>query len=615
MTRNKRLQKNQTLYLKRKQVINTVNGLKRTARRVTCLTLAAATLLTMTLTAAADEPYESYNYNNWDEAIPSQSAYTVQKTITGSEMGLGRLNDEEDELYVYPGYYDAENASADLSEEVYGDADEEEEEQTEDASDEEEEADVDSDEDDSDEDSDIASASLNSAKDFYVYNDEEIWIADSGNNRILRLDSDYQIIGRYYGVYGESESDASVVGDMTVFKSPSGIFVMESPTTGLLTVWIADADNSRVVRATVEDETTLSLEMEYLKPDEALYTSETFNPSKVLVDYAENVYAIVKSVNTGSVQFAADGSFTGFYGANRVEVTASVIAQNLWRKIASNAQISGMSRNVPVEYANFDIDDDGFIYTVTETSTDTDAVKKVNPAGYNIWDNTVGDEYQFGDITDAVWDTASNKTYSTKLTDIKVDSDGIMNVLDYETGRVFQYDRLANLICIFGTKTSAADQRGSFSSPNAVETIGNTVIVLEGSTTRNDITVFEQTTFGENLHMAFSYYDEGLYLEAVPYWNEIMKRDGCYTYAYVGLGKADLKNGDYAAALDKFETANDQDDYDKAFEYYRNQWLEDNFTGIAVVVVILIVLWIIHKILKKKGIKLFKKRKKKEASE
>jgi hypothetical protein len=516
----------------------------------------------MSVTAFADEPYESYNYDNWDTAIPSQSAYTVQKTVTGADMGLSRLSDPDDPLFY----------------------------------------------------SEDASASLSEAKDFYVYDDSEIWIADTSNNRILRLNSDYEVIGRYYGVTGESQVEGiETDGDMSLFKSPQGLYVTTSPTTGKYTIYIADYDNSRVVRASVESETELDLEQEYVKPEEALYTSKTFNPTKVLVDYAENVYAVVKSVNTGSVQFKADGSFTGFYGANRVEVTAKVIAQKLWRKIASNEQIEGMSRNVPVEYANFDIDDEGFIYTVTEVSTDTDAVKKINPAGYNIWDNVVGDEYNFGDHTDAVWDMASNKTYSTKLTDIAVDSDGLINVLDYETGRVFQYDRLCNLICIFGTKTSAADQRGSFSSPNAVETIGDTVIVLEGSKTRNDITVFEKTTFGENLHSAFSYFDAGQYVEAAPYWEEVIKRDGCYTYAHVGLGKADLKNGDYKSALERFETANDKDDYDKAFEYYREEWLRDNFYIILIVIVVLIVLIIVNKVLKKKGIKLFKRKKKKEA--
>ena len=113
-----------------------MNGIKTSVRKLLCLTLAACTAISMSVTAFADEPYESYNYDNWDEAIPSQSAYTVQKTVTGADMGLGRLSDPADPLFY----------------------------------------------------SEEASASLSEAKDFYVYDDKEIWIADSGNNRILRLD-------------------------------------------------------------------------------------------------------------------------------------------------------------------------------------------------------------------------------------------------------------------------------------------------------------------------------------------------------------------------------------------------------------------------------------------
>ena len=44
--------------------------------------LAAGLALTMTVTAFADEPYTAYNYDYWDDAIPSQSAYRVEKTVT-----------------------------------------------------------------------------------------------------------------------------------------------------------------------------------------------------------------------------------------------------------------------------------------------------------------------------------------------------------------------------------------------------------------------------------------------------------------------------------------------------------------------------------------------------
>ena len=61
-----------------------------------------------------------------------------------------------------------------------------------------------------------------------------------------------------------------------------------------------------------------------------------------------------------------------------------------------------MTRNVPVEYANFDIDGRRIYlhcyWGGGPANTTTDAVKKLNPAGYNIWDNAVGDEYSFGDV-------------------------------------------------------------------------------------------------------------------------------------------------------------------------------------------------------------------------
>lgn len=532
-----------------------MNGFKNSVRKLLSLSLAVCTALSMSVTAFADEPYESYNYDYWAEAIPSQSGYTVQKIVSGADMGLSRLSDPFDELYY----------------------------------------------------SDTASASLNEARDMFVYKDEEIWVADSGNGRILRLNTDYEITGRYYYVTGDSKAEGvakSPDGRGSMLKDPYGIYVTDSPTTGRQTIYIADYSNARVIRAAVTSSTELTLEKEYLRPDTALYDSPSYNPTKVLVDVGENVYVIVKSVTTGSVQFSPEGEFMGFYGSNRVQVTAKVIAQRLWRKIATNKQISGMQRNVPVEYANFDIDNEGFIYTVTEVPVDTDAVKKINAAGYNIWDNEEGNDYVFGDYGDGIYDLATNKTYATRLTDVAVNEQGIINVLDFETGRVFQYDKLCNLICIFGTETATGDQRGAFSQPNAVDTLGDTVIVLDGSKSRNDITVFERTIFGEYLHKAFGYYDEGLYVEAKPYWEEVVKRDGGYTYAHVGLGKADLKNHEYKSAMRRFKIANAKGNYDRAFEYYRKEWLQSHFTAISVIVIALAVLWLVSAILKKKNIRI-----------
>ena len=113
-----------------------MNRFSNSLRKLLCLSLAACTAISMSVTAFADEPYQSYNYDNWDTAIPSQAGYTVQKTVNGSEMGLSRLQDPEDPLFY----------------------------------------------------SEEASASLSEARDFDVFEDSELWIADTGNSRILVLD-------------------------------------------------------------------------------------------------------------------------------------------------------------------------------------------------------------------------------------------------------------------------------------------------------------------------------------------------------------------------------------------------------------------------------------------
>ncbi|MGN1133852.1 MAG: hypothetical protein ACI4RN_05280 [Oscillospiraceae bacterium] len=525
--------------------------IKEVLKKVLTITITACIASTAAISAFADEPYEAYNYDEYGEdyvaAVPAQSAYMAKKVVSGDEMDLSRLTDEKDPLFV----------------------------------------------------SKNAKTVLNGANDIFLDDDNhEFWVADTKNNRVLRLDKDLKLIGRYYGVTGSKKNLDKKTG-ISKFNSPTGLYVSKSIIDGNLYLYVADTENDRVVKAKVTSPTECKCVTEYTKPDNPLYEAETFKPSKVVVDNAENVYAVASSVNTGAVQFKSNGKFQGFYGANHVEVTAAVVAQKLWRKLASNDQIKGMTRSVPTEYANFDMDDEGFIYTVTEISNESnkDVVKKLNPAGYNIWDNAVGDEYEFGDLSKAKQDLAYDLTTKPKLTDIVVSNNGMISILDFETGRIFQYDELCNLVCIFGGKNNAY-QKGSFLAPNAIESYNNDIYVLDG--TKNDITVFTETTFGSKLHEAYLLYDEGKYVEAKPYWEEVIQRDGGYTGAYVGLGKAVLNSDDYSTALKDFKVAYDQNDYDKSFKYSRSEFLNKYFTIIIIVLAVVIVLLIVRSHIRKK---------------
>ncbi|MBQ8395709.1 MAG: hypothetical protein IJX54_01775 [Oscillospiraceae bacterium] len=183
------------------------------------------------------------------------------------------------------------------------------------------------------------------------------------------------------------------------------------------------------------------------------------------------------------------------------------------------------------------------------------------------------------------------------MTDVAVGDNGIINILDYTTGRVFQYDKECNLLFIFGCDQEA--QRGGFDNPNAVECHGEYIYVLDGR--NNDITVYEETLFGEYVHEAVRMFNEGLYEDSLDLWNEVVKRDGNYNMAYTAIGRALLNQDKYEEAMKYFKVAFEDIDYYRAFEADRQDMLRDNFTLIVVLLVALVVVVIVISQLQKKG--------------
>ncbi|OME86592.1 gluconolactonase [Paenibacillus sp. FSL A5-0031] len=64
------------------------------------LVIAAASLLFITAAplpaSAASTPYESYNYNYWEEAVPAPAAYVPKLSISGADIGIGDFLEPKD---------------------------------------------------------------------------------------------------------------------------------------------------------------------------------------------------------------------------------------------------------------------------------------------------------------------------------------------------------------------------------------------------------------------------------------------------------------------------------------------------------------------------------------
>lgn len=481
---------------------------------------------------SAVESYDPYSYDRWGDAVASQVGYTAEYFVDGQSInGLAEVIEAMDG-------FNAEKASW---QELLG---------------------------------------LKEPADMYVSADDLMYIADKGNNRILVTDLDFNLVN-YMDTFHYN-------GEELTLKKPEGVFVDQY--TGY--IYVCDTENSRVLKSDKDGNVDRIFEM----PVSEIYSQDlTFNPKKVAVDKAGNVYIVVKSVTKGSVMYDINGEFLGFFGANRVEATSEIIANAFWNTISTESQRARSTKTTPVGFSNFDIDDDGFIYTVTESSdVKTDTVKKLNPKGQNILSAITADDVTFGDISPAYY---SIYTKESALTDIDIGPNGEMNILDFAHGRIFQYDKLANLMFVMG---GTGEQLGTFRSATAIESHDNMLYVLDSR--KNSITVFKRTAFGEIVTKATNLYNDGYYEESYEPWLTVIKYDGNYRRAYIGIGNALLNAEQYKDAMKYFKISISRVRYNRAYEGYRGQVLEKYFTPAILIIIIVCVAVKVLKTLSRKGI-------------
>ena len=469
-------------------------------QRFASVALAAALSLgsVLSMGASAEEHYDVYNYDRWEEAIPSQAGYLAAKTISGDDLGVGNFSEPSD---IFRDKYD------------------------------------------------------------------QFFIVDTKNNRLVVTNSEVDEVVKVYDEFTMPD------GSTTTLKAPEGVYV--SPETDL--IYIADYNNSRVLVCDYDGNVTLEL----TKPDSELFSQElTFLPQKVIADKAGNIYVVLGNITTGAAMFNAEGEFQGYYGANTVEATSQVVANYFWKLISTEEMRSRQARTVPSGITNFDLDDEGFIYTCTQSTSQTkDTVKKLNPAGTNLFASL---DTSWGDIQ-SVYDANTNKNYQSMICDIEISDDGNINCLDLTSGRVFQYDEDGNLLFIFG---SSSDQKGGFTEVAALESYQDKILVLD--TRKNTVTVFRETDFGSIVHKATVLYNGGYYEEALDPWFEVLQYDGNYRRAFLGISAAYLVQGNYEGSMKYAKLADSPYRYNRAFEGYRQEWLSTH-TGLVVGVLLLLV--------------------------
>ncbi len=400
---------------------------------------------------------------------------------------------------------------------------------------------------------------------------EDVYIADTGNNRILQTwyNGKTLILKRVISEFNGA--------DKNTFSSPYDVFADPEEN-----IYVADYGNFRVVMLDKD----LNLIKTFTKPVDATFDqSLDFLPKKIAVDVAGRLYVLANNVNKGFMKFESDTTFTGYIGANQVSIN---MAQYIWKRYFQTKEQRAASESfVPTEYENLYIDEDGFIYATNTIFSEYDLewdkakpIRRLNSLGGDIL--IKNDRYP--PIGDLWWIKESTVNGPSKFTDITVLKNDLYVAVDRTRGRIFGYDSQGVLLWAFGTKGNTA---GAFTSAIAIEHCNYDLFVLDQF--ENSVTVFQPTEYGQMIYDATETYLNGEYDRSAEIWQNVMRMNANYPLAFRGIGRAILRQDDFEGAMKYFEMAHDRENYGRAFKLYRKQWIEKNILWIVLILVIVLI--------------------------
>ena len=426
------------------------------------------------------------------------------------------------------------------------------------------------------------------ARDLFVGPDGRVYIADTANNRIL-------VLSKYYRLEKiiDSFDNNWMVPDR--LSNPNGVFVNEDY------IYICDTNNSRIVRFKTDENYTFDRVIE--QPESNLFEEGSiYKPIACAVDQYGRIFVVSSTTYQGVIVINDDAEFFGFIGAQSETLSP---LQILWRRFQTEEQKELQEEVLAKELNNITIDADNFIYVTTSaidegelqaqlTSKDpkTSPIKKLNASGTDVLKRN-GDFAPSGEVRLNAAPTAKIQGAS-KLVDVAIGPVKTWSIIDEKRSKIYTYDENGNLLFAFGdmpiedAEGNKITQMGSVAQIGSIAYQGSNILVMD---TSNDcIVVYRRTEYGDLLINALQNDADRKFDMAEHDWTEILKRNINYSIAYLQLGKAAARAGEYDEAMDLFKKIKNTEDYSAAFKEVRSAWASTNFWIIPVLIVVIVIL-------------------------
>ncbi len=383
-------------------------------------------------------------------------------------------------------------------------------------------------------------AALNQPQDMYI-KDDYIYIADTGNKRILKTDLSGNI-------------DILLTG----LGEPTGVHVDEN---NLL--YVADRLNRTI---TIYDE-MLNIVNVIERPTEPIFgLNSPFVPLKISSGPRGVIYVTGEGSVSGVMQFNRYGDFLGYLATNPTQ-------SSFYRQILEcfNQELAPIT---PVSPDNLTIDEKGSVYTTS--ITEYMPIKK-----YNIASRIVLSPMHYGQ-------TAPSAVFIN-------DFGNIYTITD--KGIIHEYDSSGNLLFVFGIDAPNTEILGLFNRAVDIVVDSNyNLIILDRG--RGQIQILERSEFTALVHDGLKSLNSGIY--DVQQWEDILRMNSVFALANSVIARTYFRTGDYQTALSYYEIAQDKTGYSDAFWQVRNNFLQNYLGGFLAFGLILGFVYLIMKQVDKK---------------
>ncbi len=511
---------------------------------IVCLMFAL--LMVLALPASASSPYQTYTYSINGTALYSPDAYTPGLSVDSTYMGLF---DSDRMKSIYP-----DLSSADLAAKM---------------------------------------VAINAPADLETDTLQNVYIADTENDRIVVLD-------RYYKVKFIIDKFINEQGIEDSLDGPQGVYVTPDKIVDGVEVegriFVCDTESGRIVTFTHEGEFIKVIP----RPESQLFTENSvYKPVAVAVDRFDRMYVVSSTTYQGIIVMTDEGEFTGFIGAQKATVSAWDV---IWRRFQTKEQRQRSDQVLSTEFNNITINSEGFIYVTTSSIDDSSVsssitgksksgeyapVKMLNAAGDEIMRRN-GFYPPSGEVDMAKASVTATLQGPSKVMDVAVGPEQTWSIVDNKRSKVFTYDFEGNLLFAFG---DTGTQLGNIAanSLNAVTYQGDNLLLLDKASKL--FTVYKRTQYGDILIDALKNQNERRYDESINDWTEILKRNSNFDTAYIGIGNALYRSGDYEEAIEYYQAAYDTTNYSAAYKEIRKEWISKYLILIPIILFVVIFAW------------------------